>query len=161
MLCKKQLKDVTEGWFGIFSFQKTAEVDKDLWGHLVQPLLQQSHPEHPGCPGPCPERFWIYSGTDPPQPLSATCSSPWSPLQLCDDQTEPPVFHFVLAASWTPLGTAQCTFFNPSFRYLYPPMRLPRAISPVSWTVPVLSAIPRWNFQYYFPASYFSRHLQT
>lgn len=98
---------------------------------------------------------------DRPQALSATCSSPRSPLQLCDDQTEPPVFHFVLTASWTPLERAQHTFFNPSFRYLYPPMRLPWAFSPVSWTVPVLLAIPWWNFQYCFPVFCFSRHLQT
>lgn len=127
-------------------------------GRLVQPLLQQGNSEHPGCPGPCSERFWIYLGIDPPQPLRVTCSIPWSLSQWCD-QREPPVFHL----SSLPLGhhwKSPRHFFNPSFRYLYPFTRFPWA-SPVSWAVPGLSATPQWNFQYYFPAFYFSRHLQT
>lgn len=105
-----------------------AEVGRDLWGHLVQPLLQQGHPAHPGCPGPCPERFWIYLGIDPQQPLRATCSRLWSPSQPCDNQTQPPVFHFVLPASWTHWKEPR-TLFKSLFQVFVPVHEIPLNLS--------------------------------
>lgn len=106
-----------------------AEVGRSLWGHLVQPLLQQGHPEHPGCPGPCPGRFWIHLRIDPPQPLRTTCSSPWSPSQSCDNQTESPGFHL----SSLPLGhhwkEPMTFFFKSLFQVFLPIHEVPLSLS--------------------------------
>lgn len=53
------------------------------------------------------------SEINPPQPLRAACSRPWSPSPSCNNQTQLPVLHFVLFFSWTPLEIAQDTLWTP------------------------------------------------
>lgn len=155
-LCKKLLKCVTQGWFGIFSFQGMAEVGRDLWGPLVQPLLQQSHPEHPGCPGPVTERFWIYQGMDPPQPLRTTCSILSHTHSSVTDRTS----CISLPASWTPLQRAQDTFSTSLSGICTHPWGSPEAplgAEQSQGSQPHHDGI----FSSIFPVFWFSRHLQT
>lgn len=48
---------------------------KELWGSPSLTLLLKAQSTRPGCPGPCPVRFWLYPSTETLQSFWETYSS--------------------------------------------------------------------------------------
>lgn len=54
---------------GVSEHHRTVAVGRDLWAHLVHPLLQQGHPEQGA------QKLLKFSKGETPQPLWATSAS--------------------------------------------------------------------------------------